>query len=433
MPLPTDTTNSALKDPLDPVQARASGIFVTTVALFFVVLMVWAGIAKVDRVTRGAGRIVSQERNSLVQHLEGGIIKQVLVKEGDHVSHGDVLMRIENSFAEAELASNKLALQTQELNRIRLLAEASGKETIDFSTLEGVSDELIAQQQRLFDTRQAEQRESLAVLDDQMSQRKLELEEKRSRLANKQQERRLVAERLESLRQLSQDGAVSRNELLQNETQYRQLLSQISDLEHQIPQTEAAIKESQSRRREAEVGFRADAERELTETEFEIAKLHETISALTDRSHRFDVTAPTDGTINKLYVNTLNGVVKPGQILAEVVPEDAPVEVEARIAPRDRGKVHAGLRTVVKVSAYDYTQFGGLEGKVIEVSPDALQDESGDIYFRVRIEADAAKLGDDNPVLPGMLAEVDIISGRQTVLDYLLRPVRAVSANAFRE
>ena len=399
-----------------------------------VLFLVWASTAKLDRVTRGSGRVVSQEKNNFVQHLEGGIITQILVAEGDKVHQGETLVRIENSFSQAELAASTLDLNTQRLKKNRLQAEANGSEEVAFDVEVAANfPDQVAQQRRSFQRRQAERREQISIIDDQISQKEFELSEKVERLEGKLREKKLMAERLSSLRKLSEEGAVARNELLQNETLFQQLLSQVSDLEHQIPQTELALDEVKKRRREAMLSFRAEAEQELTETEVVISKLKEAITALTDRKQRFDVVAPTGGTINKLFVNNINGVVRPGQNIAEIVAENAKIEIEAKLSPRDRARVWPGLDTVIKVSAYDFATHGGLKGRIVEVSPDALKDDDGKIYFRVRIESEENSLGADKPVVPGMLAEVDIITGQQTIIDYLLKPIRDVKDNALRE
>lgn len=429
-----DHNADPLADPVRSISTAASVTFVRVIAIVFVLLLLWAAISEVDRVTRGSGRIVSQEKNSLVQHLEGGIITQVLVKEGDDVNRGDVIMRIESSFAEAELASSSVALANARLKRHRLRAEAQGLSQLDIGELELEADkDQIALQQRLFERRQLSKKETLSILDEQVAQKEVEISEKESALNSKRRERGLMAERLKSLRQLAEEGAVARNELLQNETQFEGLDAEVSELEHQVRQTRGSLAEVMGRRREAEANFQAEAERELVETELEIAKLEQTISALSDRQNRFDVLASTTGRINKLYVSTVNGVVRGGQTLAEIVPRDAPIAVEAKISPKDRAKVYVGLKAIVKVSAYDFTRFGGLTGNVVEVSPDALQDEQGNFYFRVKIEASSDQLGDGNQVVPGMLAEVDIISGRQTILDYILTPIQRLQENSFRE
>ena len=416
------------------LSTRASRQFLAMVVGLLVAFLAWASIAKLDRVTRGSGRVVSQERNNIVQHYEGGIIKNIFVAEGDRVEKGAVLFRIENSFAQADLAAANLELTTARLKRARLIAEANGAAEIDFADLaDTAAPGLIAQQVDFFKGRQAELTETLNIIDDQVEQKALALSEKRSRLKNKEREKALMAERLDSLRALSEAGAVPRNELLQNETLYQQVISQVSDLKFQIPQTESALEEVKGRRREAILSFQAEARRHLTDAEFAISKLEETIQAQRDRKRRFDVAAPIDGVINKLFVSTIDGVVSPGQKIAEIVSDNAPIEIEAKLSPADRARVWPGLPAIVKVSAYDFATHGGLEGAIVEISPDALKDEQGDIYFRVRIEANMQDLGPEKPVVPGMLAEVDIITGKQTILEYLLKPIRDVQVNALKE
>ena len=430
----TDFLGDFYDSPVSRISTRASRRFLACVIALTVALLAWASVAKVDRVTRGEGRVVSQERNNIVQHLEGGIITKIFVAEGDRVGAGDILFRIENSFAQADLAAASLDLAVQRLKRDRLAAEANGLPSIAFDPeLAATFPQQVAQQQRFFSKRRDELGEALSIIDEQIQEKELELSEKRSRLANKERERALMAERMRSLRDLSEAGAVARNELLQNETALQQVLTQISDLKFQIPQSEAALAQAKGRRREAEASFRAEAERLLTETEYEISKLLETIEAQRDRKRRFDVTAPTGGVINKLYVANVDGVVRPGQNIAEIVSDDAPIEIEARLSPRDRANVWPGLRAVIKVSAYDYAVHGGLDGRIVEISPDALKDEEGNVFFRVRIESDTRGLGEDKPVVPGMQAEVDIITGRQTILSYLLKPINKVASNSFRE
>jgi HlyD family type I secretion membrane fusion protein len=213
----------------------------------------------------------------------------------------------------------------------------------------------------------------------------------------------------------------------------QQVVTQINDLEFRVPAIQSELDEVLRRQNELTTRARADAEKEAAEVAVTIAKLNEAITAMVDRKSRTNVVAPIDGRINRLLVSTVNGVVQPGQVLAQIVPDDLSIAVDARLSPKDRANVWPGLQAVIKISAYDYTVYGGLKGEVVEISPDALQDEKGNPYFRVRVRADGATLGDNNPIVPGMLAEVNILTGSHTVLDYLLRPVRRVQSNAFRQ
>ena len=239
--------------------------------------------------------------------------------------------------------------------------------------------------------------------------------------------------RVESMRRLVKIGAISHNELLDNERSLQQVEARLASLVHDVPRLEAAVKELASRRGEITARFRADAEKDQRETAVQIAKLEEAIIAMRDRSNRSEVIAPVAGIVNKLFVDTIGGVVKSGEPLIQLVPLDAGLIVEARVSPTDRANIWPGLPAVIKVSAYDFSTYGGLKGKVIDISPDALNDEKGDPYFRVRLEADAKGFGPGLPVIPGMQAQVDIISGTQSVLDYLLKPIRQMKHEALRQ
>jgi HlyD family type I secretion membrane fusion protein len=370
----------------------------------------------------------------MVQHFEGGIITEILVKEGDRVERGQALMRVENSFARAELQQARLDMKAKRVRFARLEAESNGAAEVTIAPdLAAEVPRIVDRELGLFRARAEGFREQLAILDDQVKQKQIELQEYQSRWGNTTRERELMSQRLVNLRRLTRLGAVSQNELLDNERQLQQIETKLSDLIHDIPRTEAAMSEAVRRRNEAELRFRTDASKERNDTELEISKLEEQISALTDRSTRNAVLAPVAGAVNKLYITTIGGVVKSGEPLIQLVPADGSIAIEARLSPQDRAEIWPGLPAIVKISAYDFSIFGGLKGRVVEISSDALQDEKGMPYFRVRLEASAADFGPTRPVVPGMLADVDIMAGRQSVLDVILKPMRRLRDNALRQ
>jgi HlyD family type I secretion membrane fusion protein len=416
------------------IASRAQKQMIYAVAAGVVLTIGWASLTTLDKVTRGAGRVVPQTRNQIVQHLEGGIVTEILVREGERVMAGAPLLRVDNSFARAELQQNQFELKAKTLQMLRLEAEASGQPMFDVPP--GLASELqqiVAHERSLFRARIEGLKAQINVLDDQYRQKQLELAEIRTRWTSTQRERELVLQRVESLRRLTRMGAVSNNELLDNERSLQQIEARLAALVHDIPRLESAVQELSNRREEATLRFRADAEKDQRETGIQIGKLKEAIAAMRDRSRRTEVVAPMAGVVNKLFVDTIGGVVKSGEPLVQLVPQDATVMIEARVSPRDRGEIWPGLPAVVKVSAYDFTIHGGLKGKVLDISPDALGDEKGEPYFRVRLEADATALGPRRPVIPGMLAQVDILSGQHTVLSYLMKPVRNMRAEALRQ
>lgn len=419
---------------VDTLVSQAHMRAVATTAFFVLAFIVWAQFTVLDKVVRGIGRVVPQAQNQMVQHFEGGIIAEILVREGDTVKKGDVLLRIDNSFARAELQSARFEIRAKKLRTLRLTAEAQGLTELQFdeAMVRGL-ETMASRELDLFKSRLQTLDAQSRILDEQWRQKELELSELNSRWKLTQTERDLVTRRLVNLRRLAVAGAVSQNELLDNERGLQQIETRISDLAHDIPRTEAALNEIRERKSELTLRFRADSERERADTDLSIAKLEEQIAAMTDRSIRAEVTAPLDGIVNKLFFTTLGGVVKSGEPLVQLVPTGSAIAVEARVAPADRAQVWPGLPATVKISAYDFSQYGGLTGKVIDISPDTLTDEKGQVYYRVKLEAEAADFGRDKPVIPGMMAEVDILSGQQTVMQAMIRPVRSIKDRALRE
>lgn len=418
----------------DGIAQRVHGTFLYTMSGGVLLFGLWAGLTQVDQVTHGAGKVVPQSNNQIIQHLEGGIVSDIFVRNGDRVEKGEPLLRIENSFSEAELSRVRLEMKAARAKIARMQALTSQAENPEFAD-DLIRDvpEIVKREQAMFANRREQMHAQLAIFDDQIRQKELELSELKSRWASTSRERTLEVERVQNLRRLQDKGAVSRNDLLEAERGLQQVEAKMSDLTHDIPRTEAALKEVNGRRREAELNLLADVEKERGETELQLAKLQEIGGAMQDRNMRSDVVAPISGIVNRVFVTTVGGVVKSGDELVQLVPDGGSIAVEARLSPSDRAEVWPGLPAVVKISAYDYSVYGGLKGKIIEISPDALQDEGGNSYFRVRLEADAGAFGTDRPVVPGMLADVDILTGRRSILSYLLKPLRTLRDNALRQ
>jgi membrane fusion protein, adhesin transport system len=419
---------------IDRIATEAQGRFVVIVGLCTLAALTWSAIVQIDKVTRGSGRIVTQQMKQEVQHLEGGIIAEIMVKAGDTVIAGQPLMRVENSFFKSELAQAAIEQSAKRIRMIRLEAETTGASDVSFpSATLTTSPQVIENELSLFRRRRANLNEQLSIVTQQQRQKDIELSELRSRLPSVTRERQISEERLASLQKLTAAGAASNNERLEADRVLQQALGRLSDLAHEIPRTEAALSELGQRKAEVTSRFQADAEKERAQTSTELEKLTQSIGALQDRMSRSDVSAPVSGVINKLNVTTVGGVVKPGEALAEIVPSDGSIDVEMKLSPADRADVWLGQRAIVKISAYEFSVYGGLNARVAEISPDAHQDERGVPYFRVRLEADAAALGPDHPVLPGMLADVDVIGSRQSVLGTILKPLRRIKDNALRQ
>ncbi len=427
-------TGSLFVRQCDRIGAGGYKTFIYTIAVGMGIFIIWANLVHLDRVTRGEGRVIPSTANQIVQHLEGGIVSEILIKQGTVVKKGDIILRIKNSFSQAENSRVRLELMARRLELIRLEAEASGADKPVFpAAMTKKFPALVANEKRLFTRRLDRLNEQLLIFKDQSVEKKLEYEELKARLENKVKERELVREQVKSLTRLVKIGAASTNKLLDKQTALQRIKSAISDLRHQIPRIRSNVTQTGRKSIEARLRFRAEAEKERNEVQLKIAKLEETLSAMKDRNSRFDVRAPISGVVNRLSVATIGGVIKPGQELAEIVPADKAISIEARLSPKDRAEVWTGLPAVIKISAYDYSIHGGLQGTVTEISPDALTDEQGAPYFRVRLEATASNFGPQKPVTPGMLAEVDILTGNHSVMSYLLKPMNRIRERALRQ
>jgi membrane fusion protein, adhesin transport system len=418
----------------DRIVRRAHLQFVVIAAGALVLLLIWMAFASIEQVARGSGRVMPEQSNKIVQHFEGGIVTEILAKEGEKVAAGAVLLRIENSFSAAELEQNRTELLAKQIEMARLDAEANGQAKFSVSEeAEAILPGLVTKEKDLFNARLQSLAAQIEVIDDQMQQKSFELSELRTRMKTSEEEKTLVEPKVASLKRLLKNGAVSRNELLDSQRQLQQIDARVSELNYSIPRAESAVKELESKRAETALAFRGEAEKQRREVALTMAKLEQAVGAMQDRSRRSDVVAPVAGVVNKLFVNTVGGVAKPGEPLAQIVPADARVIIESRLSPADRAEVKPGLPAVVKISAYDFATYGGLRAEVIDISPDVLSDESGEPFFRVRLSANRSDLGEGRPVIPGMLAQVDILKGKQTILALLARPIRALQDNALSQ
>lgn len=418
----------------DKIAKKAHKTFLITVSVGLGIFIAWATFVHLDTVTRGSGSVIPSLQNQFVQHLEGGIVSEIEVQEGQYVEKGDVLMRVQDQFAQAELSRASLQLTSKEIQLMRLDAEALGKTEIHFDkALKDAFNDQVENEQLLFAIRQKGQEEQILILKDQFERKSLELSEKRARLENMKVEFGLVKQRVDSLRRLAKSGAVSKNDLLKNQTALQQIQTKINDLDFQIPQAVAELSETARRQTEVRLKFRSEAEEEKREALLEISQLRKTIAAMSDRNARTEVRAPIAGKVHRLFQTTIGGIVRGGENLVQLIPSDAPIEVEIKLSPKDRANVWVDLPGVVKISAYDFSIHGGLPAKITDISSDVLQDETGEPYFRVRLEADVTAFGPEKPIIAGMTADVDILTGKRSIMEYLLAPINEVSQKALRE
>ncbi|HWA46255.1 MAG TPA: HlyD family type I secretion periplasmic adaptor subunit [Hypericibacter adhaerens] len=422
------------------VTRRFAHVLLGMVFVIVISFLVWADQAVLDEVTRGEGRVVPSGQTQVIQNLEGGILAEVLTNEGQIVEKGQVLMRIDNTVAESRLRELKQRYFSGLSTVARLEAEIAGAtdpEGIKFpdDLLQGAPD-VARSEMALFTIRQQQLQSQLAILQDQLAQRQQELAELRGKADNLRNSFGLAQKELDITRPLAAQGVVSQVDLLRLERQVNDLKSDINAADLARPRAEAAVEEARKRLNERIVTFKTDASQDLTKAKLELAATTEEMNANQDRVTRTEVRSPVHGTIKEIKIRTIGGVIQPGQNLVEITPIEDTLLVEAQIRPSDIAFIRPKQAAVIKVTAYDFSTYGGLDAVVEDISADTIQNEKGEHFFRIRLRTDKNFLGTAEkplPIIPGMTASVDILTGHKTVLEYLLAPVMRARDTALRE
>lgn len=408
-----------------------SKTFVIVTSGFLVFLLLWASLVDIDVIVRADGRVIPAGRAQIVQHLEGGIVKTIYVREGQTVKNGQVLMELSDIKARSDLGQEKSRLMALRGREARLIAESEGREALEFPA--DLNDQEVQRSERTaFKARQERKKQEAAVLREQSQQKRTEIREAESRSVNISAELEVARKQAAVIENLRRNGAASQMELLDVQGRVQRLKSQLGDTQASLPRLRSAVAETESRIAEQEAKFRAEASAELTQIRADLEKSQYEFTAGEDRLVRNQVTAPVSGYVNRITVTTVGGVVKPGETLLEITPDDADVIVEGRVRPNDRANLHSGQNARVRLGAFDYATFGMLSGRVEEVSADTLADEKGERYYRIRIVATPGANHRFSP-LPGMTAEADVVVGRRTVISYLLSPLLRFADTAFRD
>jgi|AntRauTorcE11897_2_1112592.scaffolds.fasta_scaffold00220_2 adhesin transport system membrane fusion protein len=440
-----DVTRRYDDDVFDPYEGIHMRDHFLLYSIFFIliVFIVWANFASLEEVTRGEGTVIPSSEVKVIQNLEGGIIDKILVREGDTVEKGQTLVRLRNIQASSDLSSNlKRYLGTKAIVQ-RLEAEAAGLDTIVFTddVVKGVP-QSVANERETFSAKIAQSRHQLGILEQQLDQKKQEVAELTRRISDTQKVLNLSQREMDMLRPAVERGSAPEMELLQLERSIAERQSELNGLRLALPRSKSAVNEVEQRIAEHNSTRRAEAQSELAERIVEMNALKETLSALEDRRDRTTIISPVNGIVTDVKFSTEGGVVQPGEEIMEVVPMDDSLMVEARIRPSDIAFLFQGQKAVVKITAYDYTIYGGLEGEVLNISADTItanQQGGGnqqEDYYRVRVRTDETALhhnGDELLIKPGMKAQVDILTGEKTVMDYILKPFKKAARSALRE
>lgn len=416
---------------------RVIRLTIWAIIAFFMFLLLWAHFSSIDEVTRGEGKAIPSSKLQKIQNLEGGIVAELYVKEGQIVEAGAPLIRLDDT----RFVSNAGETEAQRLSMLLRVERLSAQ--VDDRAL-NIPDDVLkaapsqaANERSLYESRRQQLKDEIGGLQEQLVQRQQELREFSSKQGQYRGQLSLQRQEIAMSEPLVAQGAVSPVEVLRLKRAEIETRGQLDATTLAIPRAESAIKEVQRKIDETRGKFRSEALTQLNEARTDLKKAEATGKALEDRVSRTLVTSPVRGIVKQLLVNTVGGVIQPGSDMVEIVPLNDTLLVEAKIRPQDIGFLHPGQEAIVKFTAYDYTIYGGLKAKLERIGADTITDEDKKTtYYTITLRTDRSHLGtDEKPLLiiPGMVASVDIITGKKSVLSYLLKPILRARAEALHE
>lgn len=432
-----DLTPFATDEALPVEPAKAAQYLLYLIAGLVVVTLVWASVAKLDRVTRGQGWVVTSNQLQELQYLEGGIVKEILVSAGDQVAAGEILVRLDPTqmnvaFTQGQEGYNVLAAKIARLEAEAALAPLKFPEA-----LVTAAPRVTANERQLYEARSAELSASLGIEEKKLNQRKRALDDARVALETAKEASTLATEEHRIMKRLVSRGIEPQVELLRARQRDAAAKGEMQRAEIALSRIELEIGEAQGEIERIRKTFSAEAVNELNKAKEELEELKGELPALQDKVARTDVRAPVAGVVNRVLVSTLGGVVAPGETIVELVPSEDTLLIEAKIKPADIGFLRIGQDARVSITAYDSSVYGSIDGTIETISPDAIEDEkTGERFYNISVrtaaDALASKRG-DLKILPGMAAEVAILNGKRSVLAYIVKPMSSVGDKALRD
>jgi adhesin transport system membrane fusion protein len=413
---------------------RGGRAILWAVILLAVTFIVWASVSEVEQVTRGQGKVIPASQIQVVQNMEGGILAELHVNVGDSVTKDQILLKIDETRFVSSLEQNRAKSGSNRAKAARLLAEANGSPT--FNAPADTPASIVASERALFESRKAELRQGMEIKQSQIDQRQNELKELTTRLRELSKTYEMYQKEIRLTKPLVSKGAVSEMEVLQLERKAGEMQGDIETIRQSIPRIQSKIEESRAALSELRLNFANKAKAEYHEVSSQLGEDTASSLALKDRLNRTLVRSPVNGTVNRILVNTVGGVIQPGMNLVEIVPTGGSLLIETRIKPADIAFLRPNQKAMVKFSAYDYTIYGGLDAKLEQIGADSITDEKKESYYLVTLRTDKNYIGNKEnplPIIPGMVATVDILTGKKTILSYLLKPVLKAKYMALRE
>jgi HlyD family type I secretion membrane fusion protein len=405
------------------------------VVLLVAAALVWAAVAPIREHSKAQGQLVPRFEVRPVQHLEGGIVDQILVSEGDLVEKGQPLMRLQPVESQSDLTGLRVRAHHLMLQKARAEALLAGREMAP-SAMQGIDADIVADHMQVHRLRVAERAKERELLSTRVDQRKAEIAGLKTQIPMQQRLVEMQKERLDGRQQLFSQGAMSKKQVLEVETLYEQARIQLRESDRKLAMAEEALPEAKATLDEAEAEARKLWSEELAKASSELAEVQETIRKQADRVERLEVRSPIRGRVQNLLQRSPGEVVPPGESILRVVPVGGDLVAEVRVHPEDIADVKVGDAADIKVSAFDFTRYGKLKGAVTSISPTTFETEDDQLYYKAVIKFDPTDVATFKPfarLQPGMTIDADIISGSKSLLRYLLKPIFRGMDVAFSE
>jgi len=430
-------------------------LIIWSLAAMMMCFFIWAYFSELDQVTTGTGKVIPSSQLQVIQSLDGGILQEIYVQEGGLVTKDQPLARIDDTRFRSDFDQQEQEVFGLQTNIIRMRTELDSIIISDMSsdwrqqvkitkqnlvfpqTIIDEEPELVKRQQEEYSIRLDNLSNQLEILARQIQQRQQEIEELASKISTLTTSYQLVSRELELTRPLARKGIVPEVELLKLERTVNDIQGELQSVRLLRPKVKAAMDEAILKRRDAVFVYATDLRAQLNEMQTKLSRMNQAQKVAFDKVSKAVITSPVIGTIKKINFNTLGGVVQPGEDIMEIVPSEDKLLIETKIIPKDIAFLHPGLPAIVKVTAYDFTRYGGLKGTVEHISADTSQDDEGNSFYIVKVRTQESSLmkddGTEMPIIPGMLTSVDVITGKRSILEYILNPILRAKDTALRE
>jgi HlyD family secretion protein/adhesin transport system membrane fusion protein len=407
---------------------------VIPIGLFFIIFIIWASFTKIDEVVRGEGKVMPSGQTKVLQHLEGGIISEILVNQGDHVKKGEVLYRLNNEYFDADLKSKEIELMAYEAKALRVETLINEKETLSYSEeFKKLLPRIIQNEMFIFKEEKSKYKNKIGIAKNQLRQKELKLDELQSKFENLSMELQLATENMSIQENLLKKKVTSRKNYIVELAKKQKIYTQIEEVRSSIPIVKQEIQEWERKITTVQSDEKSKLYEQYSLVQVEIKKLQEKNKANIDRDERKEVVSPVNGVINMLYFHTVNGIVKAGDKMAEVTPLEDNLMIEAKIKTSDRALIWVGQTVSIEITSYDFSKYGLLKGKLIGIAPDSTMDKMGNTFYLVKIQANDYQFDNNSPIMMGMIANINILTAKRTIMQYLLKPLKDISKNSLGE